>query len=281
MSGTLYIVATPIGHLAELSPRAVEVLSRVGVIACEDTRTSSVLLRHFGITTPTVSCHKFNEQTAAPRLIDRLLAGDDVALISDAGTPCISDPGQLLVQAAAEAGLTISPVAGPCAMVAALSVCGFATLSFAFYGFLPKERKKIKALFDRVDAADTAVAVFYLSPHRLDEPLSLLAERWPDASLCLCNDISKQHERVYRGTPTQVQAQLSANPNADKGEYTLVVQLPPRETSDDAPLSLEALLIDDWVRHGGRVKDAVARLSAAGTPKKALYDAALRLKELD
>ncbi|MCL2546623.1 MAG: 16S rRNA (cytidine(1402)-2'-O)-methyltransferase [Oscillospiraceae bacterium] len=281
MAGKLYVVATPIGNLTELSPRAVEILQSVERIACEDTRTSSVLLRRFGIDTPLMACHKFNEEAVTAQFIDIMLGGHDVALISDAGTPSVSDPGAFLVAAAVDAGIEVLPVTGSCALIAALSVSGFSGLSFGFYGFLPKEKKKIAELLTRADGDSMPIAVFYLSPHRLRETLELVAAHWDDAALCLCNDLTKLHERMYRGSPQIVMQAIEQNAKAGRGEYVLVVQKPPRqEERDEMPLSYEARLVDDIVRHGGTLKDAVARLSKEGLARNGLYDASLRVKGL-
>jgi 16S rRNA (cytidine1402-2'-O)-methyltransferase len=163
----LYVVATPIGNLSELPPRAVDTLRTVDFIAAEDTRVTAVLLNRHGIRKPMTAYHKFNEDTAAAKILEKLRSGASAALLSDAGTPCISDPGYILVQKAVDAGITVTTVAGPSAAITALSVSGFPALSFAFYGFLPKENAKIGAVLQKAGLDSAPVAVFYLSPHRL------------------------------------------------------------------------------------------------------------------
>ena len=277
-SGTLYVVATPIGNLADISRRAMEVLSAVDIIAAEDTRTSGNLLRQLGVThrAKWVSHHKFNERARIEALLEALRQGQSVALLSDAGTPCISDPGYLLVRAAADEGLAVVGVPGPCAAVTALSVSGFPAEGFVFVGFLPRRPAEILPLL-----APGQTLVFYESPKRIAATTALLAQHFPEAALCLCNDLSKKFEQIYRGAPAAVLAALQANPHAEKGEYTCVAVLPPKKSDamDEAPLSLEALLVDAMVQTGGSLKEAIQALSAQHG-KNALYAASLRLKEL-
>ena len=294
MPGTLYIVATPIGNLSDMTPRAVETLAQADIIAAEDTRHSRALLTHFGIRTPAFSCHKFNEGKRGDFFVSALLEGKDVALISDAGTPCISDPGHRLVSMAAAAGVEVVAVCGANAAAAALSVSGFDASRFVFLGFLPRTRKEQSEAWETVHAGYPAV--FYESPLRIDKTLALLAESYPAAKICLCNDLTKKFERVYRGTPAEVLAEISDNPNAKKGEYTGVVLLPPvPNTEDSAPeISLEAQLLDIMIKSSCNLKEAAAQLhetqkssSFRRDPnqpkpggKKAIYAAMLRLKEM-
>ncbi|MCL2189725.1 MAG: 16S rRNA (cytidine(1402)-2'-O)-methyltransferase [Defluviitaleaceae bacterium] len=283
MKGTLYVVATPIGNLQEMTPRAITTLSEADLAAAEDTRHSRALFSHFGIKTPLYSCHTFNEEKQGDFFIRALECGQTVALISDAGTPCISDPGYKLIRKAADAGISVNPVCGASAVVAAMSVSGFDATRFAFVGFFP--RKKTEQLAMLADITTWAhPAVFYESPKRITATLAFLEENAPTAQLCLCNDLTKKFERTYRGTPTQVCALLNENPAAQKGEYTCVIVPPPLQT--EAPpqdeLSLEAQLIDIMVKQGCDLKNASAQLRAMPErrKKKDIYNAALRLKEL-
>ena len=283
-SGTLFIVATPIGNLEDITPRAVRVLGEVDLIAAEDTRHSRGLLTHFNIKTPMVSCHKFNEGKRGGFLVDALLEGKSIALISDAGTPCISDPGHKIVAYAASAGVQIVPICGANAVATALSVCGFDATCFSFVGFLPKG--KIDALL----AAKTEVVAFFESPKRIAATLKLLRENLPEARLCLCNDISKKFERIYRGTPEEVLDELMQNPAAEKGEYTCVVRLAPDSSSDSAPsvsITPEAQLVEILIANsvdgnGANLKEASRILleNNSGFTKKEIYSAMLRLKNL-
>jgi len=295
MPGKLYVVATPIGNLSDITPRAVQVLSDVDMIAAEDTRHSRALLSYLGIRTPTFSCHKFNEEKRGDFFTQALLSGKDVALISDAGTPCISDPGHRLVSLAADAGVEVVAVCGANAVAAALSVSGFDASRFVFLGFLPRTKKEQLEIFtgkwgNNPPFSSAIPAVFYESPLRINKTLGWLAEVHPVASVCLCNDLTKKFERIYRGMPAEVLAELEENPSAKKGEYTCVISLPMAaniETSEEetkAILSLEAQLVDIMIKQNCTLKDA-ASLLHEGSPrkqgrKKAIYAATLKLKGL-
>ena len=290
MPGTLYVVATPIGNLSDMTPRAVEVLSQVDMIAAEDTRHSRGLLTHFGIKTPSFSCHKFNEGKRVDFFVSALMEGKDIALISDAGTPSISDPGHILVSMAAASGAPVVAVCGANAIAAALSVSGFDASWFVFLGFLPRTAKEQAEIWDMLCqmATGSYPAVFYESPLRIHKTLGWLADTHPTASICLCNDLTKKFERTYRGTPQEVLTELSQNPSAKKGEYTCVILLPKEEKPEaDAPiLSLEAQLVDIMIKNDCNLKDAAGLLHEAQKQqhkpgnKKAIYAATLRLKEL-
>lgn len=283
MSGRLYVVATPIGNREDITERARRVLGEVDIIAAEDTRTTQVLLHMLDIKGKTVSNHKFNERKQVDYLLGQLLEGKSIAVVSDAGTPCISDPGGVLVEAAAQAGIEIEGVSGASAVVTALSISGFRFTEFAFHGFLPRSDKEIRESFERAKSG-VAVNVFFESPNRIKHTLALLGEVEPASRVCLCNDLTKKHERHYRGAVASVLAELEENPNADKGEYTMVVEFPPQPESEAAALtevSDEALIVDYMLAHDCSAKAAVNELAANGVrPKKALYAASLRLKEL-
>ncbi|MCL2571188.1 MAG: 16S rRNA (cytidine(1402)-2'-O)-methyltransferase [Defluviitaleaceae bacterium] len=279
MPGKLYVVATPIGNLSDMTPRGVQVLSEVDMIAAEDTRHSRVLLNHFKISTPSFSCHKFNEEKRGDFFISALLDGKNIALISDAGTPCISDPGHKLVSMAAEAGAEVIAVCGANAAAAALSVSGFDASNFTFLGFLPRSKKEQNEIFQ---AMPNTPLVFYESPLRITKTLTWLAEGFQDADICLCNDLTKRYERIYRGNPTDILEEIENNPSAQKGEYTCVVHLnaKPQEAAEDEQ-SLEAQLINIIVKQNCTLKDAANILHQSQKKnKKAIYAATLRLKEL-
>lgn len=283
MTGTLFIVGTPIGNLGDMSPRAVETLQNADLIAAEDTRTAAMLLEKFGITGAKIlPNHKFNEGNAAYGFVQDLLQGKTIALVTDAGMPCVSDPGYLLVEAAVAAGVPVTAVPGPCAAVTAVAVSGFNALSFAFYGFLPRTAGDIRKVLRRVEKEYSPLSVFYESPNRITDTVELVGEVLPDFRVCVCNDLTKKFERIYRGTPEQVLEQLKSNPNASKGEYVLLLERSKTEQKEDtAKLSPEALLVDRMVKDGVSAKEAVARLTAEKVlPKRELYDAALRLREL-
>ena len=279
MTGSLYVVATPIGNLEDITPRAVRVLGEADMIAAEDTRYSRGLLTHFQIKTPMFSCHKFNEGKRGDFFISALKQGKNVALISDAGTPCISDPGHRLVKLAAMEGFDVIPVCGASAAIAALSVSGFDVTRFSFVGFLPRSKGEIIKMLGGVLPG---VAVFYESPRRIAATLASIYENFPTAQVCLCNDISKKFERVYHGGIEQVLREIEGNPDAEKGEYTCVFQvmeLPASDEDTHEAISIEAQLVDMMVKHGGTLKDAAGRLQKL-YKKKEIYAAMLRLKEL-
>ncbi len=279
MSGRLFVVATPIGNREDITERARRVLSEADIIAAEDTRKTQQLLNMLGIRARTVSNHKFNEEKQVEKLISELISGKNVAVVSDAGTPCISDPGGVLVEAAAKAGIPIEGVSGASAVVTALSVSGLRFVEFAFRGFLPRTDGELKEAFAAAKNG-CSTNVFFESPNRVKRSLAVLSAFEPGAKVCLCNDLTKLHERHYRGSVEEVLAELEENPNAEKGEYTLVVQFAPAVEKEEKMLSDEALLVDKMLADGCTMKDAIAALAADGRSKKALYAASLRLKEL-
>ena len=284
-AGMLYIVATPIGNLGDMSPRGIEVLRDADAIAAEDTRTAATFLQRFGITGKRmIPNHKFNEASAAGKLISEMLAGKTVALVTDAGTPCISDPGYLLVREAANAGIPVTAVPGCCAAVAAIAVSGFNALSFTFYGFLPRTAGEIRTVFSEMAQAYSPLTVYYESPKRIVKTVALLQEICPNAAVCLCNDLTKQFERVYRGSPAEVLSELEANPNAEKGEYVLLVNRQEQSTGADGRPAIgpEGWIVDRMMRSGCSLREAVSLLAADQTcpyAKNELYDASLRVKD--
>ena len=280
---TLYVVATPIGNLSDLSPRAVDTLRQVALIAAEDTRVTMKLLSAYDIHTPLTSCHQHNEATKGAAIADRMLAeGIDVAMTTDAGTPCVSDPGEGLVSAAIARGIEVIPVPGCCAAVAALSVSGFDTREFAFYGFLPREKKELRGKLLAI-ARQAPVAVVHESPFRVIELMEAVAETLPQARVSASCDLTKLHEKTLRGTAAEVLAALRANPKAEKGEYCLVLDFHgvtlPEEKAPPAGGSLEARLTDLMLA-GLDLRGAQAALVEAGEKKNAVKAAALRLKRL-
>lgn len=221
--GTLWVVATPIGNLGDLSPRAQQVLRETGVIACEDTRHSRPLLQHFGIATPSTALHEHNEHVAVAALLARLQEGQDVALISDAGTPLVSDPGYRLVRAARAAGIPVSPVPGACAAIAALSVAGLPSDRFAFEGFLPAKpaarRARLRELVD-----EPRTLVLYESSHRILECCAdLVAMFGAEREAALLREITKLHETHLGMTLGEIAARIETDPEQRLGEFVLIV----------------------------------------------------------
>ena len=280
---TLYVVATPIGNLSDLSPRAVDTLRSVALIAAEDTRVTKKLLNAYEIHTPLTSCHQHNEATKGASIAERMLAeGIDVALTTDAGTPCISDPGEGLVSAAIARGVEVVPIPGCCAAVSALSVSGFDTREFAFYGFLPREKKELREKLLTM-ARQAPVAVAHESPFRVVELVETIADALPRTRISASCDLTKLHEKTVRGTAAEVLAALRANPKAEKGEYCLVLDFHevslPEEKAPAAEVSLEARLTD-LLLTGLDLRAAQAALIEQGEKKNAVKAAALRLKRL-
>ena len=279
----LYVVATPIGNLNDLTPRMREALERADLIAAEYTRVTMKLLSHFDLKKPMVSCHRHNEDARAPQIVERMLAEDlVVALTCDAGTPGISDPGHLLVRACWEAGVPVEPVCGPSAVVTALSASGFDAREFAFYGFLPREKKALRDKLESIRRAGVPVFVLYESPHRIVDLTEQLAELWPECMVCVCSDLTKRFERIYRGTVPDVLAELKANESVDKGEYCLAVDISmlPTEAEKAAPQIDASLFLMSRILEGDDLGEAVDAAKAAGYPRNELYRAKLRVSEL-
>lgn len=276
----LYVVATPIGNLGDMSPRAVEVLKSVALIAAEDTRMTMKLTQRFGIETPLTSCHRHNEQGKAESIVRRMLEeGIDVAVVTDAGTPAISDPGTILVRQAAEAGIEVVAVPGPSAMAAAMSVSGIDVTEFTFLGFLPREKKDLQAAL-RSAAQRTQAGIVHESPYRVLDFMRVLADTLPQAYVSVSCDLSKLHELTLRGPVAEVLARMEANDKTEKGEYCIVIDfraVPREEPKTESTLCLEARLLD-LLLQGAAMRDASRRLVEEGEKKNAVYAAALRLK---
>ncbi|TAN50788.1 MAG: 16S rRNA (cytidine(1402)-2'-O)-methyltransferase [Methylococcaceae bacterium] len=275
-NGLLYLVATPLGNLADLSQRAVDVLRSVAVIAAEDTRHSRPLLLHYGIDTPLIAYHEHNENAVAPQLLARLQQGESVALISDAGTPLISDPGFPLVRLARAAGIQVTPIPGPCALIAALSASGLPCDHFYFGGFLPRKsearRSALKALDERSETL-----VFYESSHRVLDCLQDMAAVLPaERPLCIAREISKHYETIVTTTVAQACALVEQDANMQKGEFVLVVQGQRETVMED--LSAEQRRVLNILLAGGCTVKSAAAMAAeiTGAPRKACYQAALQ-----
>ena len=283
--GKLYIVATPIGNSRDMSPRGRDILSTVDIIAAEDTRRSMVLLGKLEIRNRLVSNHKFNEYGKARWFVDEMLGGKSVAVITDAGTPCISDPGNELIRAAVEAGIDVIGVPGCCAAVTALSVSGFDLSSFLFYGFFPRENAERRKLLEKMRRADTRTFAFYESPKRIMDLVNFFIESEAGIRMCLCNDLTKLHEMSFRGSPSEVKDKLLAKGNYDKGEYAVVIELEESYlfTKTEHTVSAEAMLVDAMVSRGVSGRDAVAAVLADENnsySKNELKSALLNLKKL-
>ena len=278
MTGILYVVATPIGNLDDISTRAIDVLSQVTRIAAEDTRHSARLLQHLGINTPLVSVHDHNEAGQVQRLIAQLVTGEDLALISDAGTPLISDPGYRLVAAAHEASIQVVPVVGACAAIAALSVAGLPSDRFSFEGFLAaktsQRQTQLKAL-----ANESRTLIFYEAPHRILECVQDMAAIFgSDRRVVLARELTKTFETIKQMTLAELCEFVESDTNQQRGEIVLVVEGAPEDSGLMAQQELDALLLK-LLKH--LPVKATAQLAAelTGHKKNALYDRALELQK--
>ena len=270
-AGTLFIVATPIGNLGDLTPRALEVLRSVAAICAEDTRRSGQLLAHFGVSTPLVALHEHNEDALAQRVVDRLLAGESLALVSDAGTPLVSDPGFRLVRAARAAGVRVSPLPGACAAIAALSVAGLPSDRFAFEGFLPAKASARRDQLQRL-ADEARTLVFYESSHRIAESLAdMRAAFGDDRPAVLARELTKLFETVLDGTLADLQAKVDADENQRKGEFVVMVQ----GAGDDVEARLSEGRRVYAMLNEHLPPSTAAKLAAeiTGAPRKELYGA--------
>lgn len=259
-TGKLYVVATPIGNSRDMSPRGIQVLTDVDIIAAEDTRRSMILMNKLEIKNKLVSNHKFNEFGKSKYFINEMKAGKSVAIITDAGTPCISDPGNELIKAAISEGITVVSVPGCCAAVAALSISGFDLTSFTFLGFFPRENADRKKLLAKIREGSTPTYVIYESPLRIMDLVDFFIEQNAGIRLCLCNDITKLHDMTFRGSPTEVKQQLLNKGNYDKGEYVAVIEIEEDYVfrKNEHVVSAEAMLVDSMVKKGLNFKDAIA-----------------------
>lgn len=268
-AGTLYVVATPIGNLGDLSPRAREILSSVAAICAEDTRHTRQMLSAFGMERPLLAVHDHNEAEIAWKLVERLKSGESLALVSDAGTPLVSDPGYRLVREVRAAGLAVSPVPGPCAAIAALSVAGIPSDRFCFEGFLPAKgaarRERLQGL-----ATESRTLVFYESGHRIEESLAdLVAAFGPEREAVLARELTKLFETVLGERLDAIQARVAADENQRKGEFVLVV----RGAVDDGAAALREgrRLYEKLGRYLPPSQAAKLAAELSGAPRKSLY----------
>jgi 16S rRNA (cytidine1402-2'-O)-methyltransferase len=267
VSKELYIVATPIGNLEDITLRALRILREADLIACEDTRQTRKLLDHYGIAKPVTSYHDHNEQERTAELIERLKRGESIALVSDAGTPLISDPGYRLVRAAIAAGITVVPIPGASAVTGALAAAGLGTDAFRFCGFLPPKTSQRQRILEELKNEDGTL-VFYEAPHRILETLEDIATVMRGRPVVIARELTKLHEEFLRGTAAELHATLSARPSV-KGEITLLIGKPEHAEMDDTP-------IEDAIRaleaSGVSRMDAIKNVAKArGLSKREVY----------
>lgn len=262
MAGRLFVVSTPIGNLEDITLRAVRVLSEVDLIACEDTRHTRKLLNHYGIKTRTVSYHEHNERERAAELVTELRNGSEIALVSDAGTPGVSDPGFRLVGLAIEAGLTVVTVPGPTAFVAALAASGLPTDEFLFAGFLPPRSSARRSALERL-AAVPATVIFYEAPHRIVQTLKDTREVFGERTAVVARELTKIHEEFLRGTLGELMEHFNT-PNAARGELVVMVDrtpiVEPDEKSSESVASLVAAFEKEGLTSRAALKQAARKL---------------------
>ncbi len=276
----LLVVATPIGNLTDLSPHMAAALSRCDLVAAEDTRVTMKLLNHLQLSKPMVSCHRHNEAKKAPDIVRRMLDEDlVVALTSDAGTPAISDPGVELVRACHEAGIRVTPISGPSAGIVALSASGFDAREFVFYGFLPREKKPLREKLGAMRSG-VPVAVVYESPHRVVDLMAEVGKALPEARVCVCCDLTKKFELILVGCVADVLARMQANPNVEKGEYVVVLDLSgvPKPAEESVRLSAAQSILQRML-DGEDLTEAATASIETGLPRNEVYKAKLQIKQ--
>ena len=269
MSGTLYIVGTPIGNLKDITYRAVETLAAVDMIACEDTRHTLVLLKQYGISKPLVSYYKQKERAATEKIVAELEKGKNVALVTDAGMPCVSDPGAILVKECRERGIRIESVPGPSAVVTAMSVSGITDGRFAFIGFLPDKNAERRELLKEISGYGIPL-VFYIAPHDLKKTVAELYNAFGDRNVTVVKELTKIHESVYKGTLSNVEIE------DERGEFVLIVE--PAEEAGEKADPAEAL--EELLREGVSPAEAARRVALkCNLNRNAVYALALKLKD--
>ena len=275
MAGMLYLVPTPIGNLGDISERCRRTLEEADFIAAEDTRVSLKLLNHLGIRKSLVSYYEHNKTFKGQAIVDRILAGETCALVSDAGSPAISDPGEDLVKQCAEAGITVCAIPGPCAVITALSISGQATGRFCFEGFLSTAKKSRQAHLDSL-RKEQRTMIFYEAPHKLVNTLEDMAAVFgEDRPISLCRELTKLHEEVVRTTLGEAIEKYNENP--PKGEFVLVVAGAPEEVKEAATADDAAARVAQLMEEGLSRKDAIKRTAIElDLPKNVVYEAALK-----
>lgn len=280
--GNLYVVATPIGNLNDMTERAIGTLKEVDYILCEDTRTSLKLLNHFDIKNKLVSYHKFNEQDRSDSIINDLKKGMNIAVISDAGTPCINDPGEVIVRRAREEQIPVFGIGGISAVITALSISGLDSSSFTYYGFFPREKKDQNKIIEEIDRSDIKTFVFYESPKRIIKTLEILEKELPNIKVSISKELTKLHEKNYYGDIAKVLQKLKNDEKAQVGEYTFIIEKPKQIQKEENDISIEALLIDLIIKKNITIKEAVDIVNKENQnlSKKDIYNASLNLKSI-
>ena len=275
--GILYVVATPIGNLGDITLRAIEMLKMVDAIAAEDTRHTSGLLSHFGISKKLIAVHEHNEQQSAEKLLALLKKGENIALVTDAGTPAVSDPGAIVVKVVRESGIKIVPIPGVSALVTALSASGITQNGFYFHGFLPASGAARRKILEQLKA-QTVTLVFYEAPHRIIESVADIAKvLGENRQLTFCRELTKTFETIYTCTTNEASAWLQADPNQQRGEFVLLIEPAPLvetdEISAEAQAVLKCLLAELPLKQAVKLATEITQLK-----KNDLYEFALKIK---
>ena len=281
--GNLYIIATPIGNLGDISNRAIETLKSVNIILCEDTRTSSHLLNSLDIKTKLISYHKFNETTRSTEIIELLKDGNNIALITDAGTPCISDPGSILIKEVILNHIPLSSIPGPSALITALTLTGLEINNFAFYGFLERKNNLQRQQLKIINDNDLDIVIFYESPKRIIETIKNIDLVMNNPYIVVLNELTKKFEKKYYGLSKDVLNNLLENDKHELGEYVIVVAKNKKEQEIKEEISLEGLLMDKVVKDNCTMKDAIIKLANEYKDKYSkndFYKASLNIKKL-
>ena len=283
--GILYVVATPIGNLNDISKRALDILENSDLIAAEDTRNTIKILNHYKIKKKMTSYHKFNEKNKSNTIIEYLLKNQNVALVSDAGTPCISDPGYELVKLAREKNIEVISIPGPSAVITALSISGLDTTKFTFLGFLPTETKKIKDEIEKIKRSDIKTFVIYESPKRVVNTVEILKEEFESCNVFIASDLTKFHERGFFGNIEEVYQKIKKDQKIEKGEYVIVLEKKEQEENKDKNKekeSIESLLVDTMIKNKCSLKEAITILNKnnKNLKKNMIYEASLNLKKI-
>lgn len=281
--GILYVVATPIGNLLDITRRSIEILNNVDIILCEDTRNSSHLLNSLNIKTKLMSYHKFNETTRSKEVIDLLKNGMNIAIITDAGTPCISDPGSILVQEALKNDIEVYSIPGPSAVITSLTLTGLSIDNFAFYGFLDRKNTKQIEKLKEIDKNDVEIIVLYESPKRIINTLNNILVAMNNPYVVVLNELTKKFEKKYYGLVKDVITNLENNSNHELGEYVIVIKKNAKEILNEDEPSLESLLIDKIIKTNCTMKDAINDLANAYKgkySKNEFYNASINIKNI-
>ena len=279
--GTLYVVGTPIGNLDDMSKRQIETLKDADIILCEDTRHSMILLNNFNIKNKLSSYHKFNETEKTSKVLDILKNGKTVALITDAGMPCVSDPGYILVKACHENNINVVGVGGISASLTALSISGIDSKTFSFLGFFPREKKEKEILINNIENSFINTFIFYESPKRIIDTLTFLYNALGNINICVCKELTKIHEKTIANNIKTVIEILENDEDKEKGEYTVIIETESKSIKEEKK-SIEAQLIDIIIKNNVTIKEAINILNESDNTlsKKDIYNASLNLKDI-